>query len=91
MNKSQLVQHVSQRTKLPRKEVWLAVDTTLDCIKKYTRKRGGVSIAGFGTFHCWVQSPHKKYNPRTKRYQWAKGIKQVRFTPTPSWGKPMYS
>ena len=89
MNKSQLVKHVSLKTSLPRKAVWDAVDTTLDCIKKYTRKRGGVSITGFGTFQCYLMGAHKKYNARTGRYQWAKGMKQVRFTPTASWGKQM--
>ncbi|MFH1681357.1 MAG: HU family DNA-binding protein [Candidatus Eisenbacteria bacterium] len=85
MNKSQLVKYVSYKTKLPRKDVWMAVDTTLDCIKRYTHRRGGVKIPGFGNFQCISQKPQRKWNSRTKRYQYSKPYKEVMFTPTRTW------
>lgn len=89
MNKSQLVHHVWKKTKLPKEDVWMAVDTTLDCIKKYTARRGGVSITGFGTFQCYPGGPQKKYDASAKRYRGTKAMKQVLFTPTRSWWKPV--
>ena len=82
MNKTQLVNYVSRKTKLPRKDAWAAVDTTLDCIKRYTKSREGVKLSGFGYFKCIQQKPQRKWNARSKRYQWTKPQKQVWFNPT---------
>jgi nucleoid DNA-binding protein len=85
MNKSQLVTRVSSRTRLPRQEVDHAVDMTLECIKKYTRRRGGVRISGFGSFECVMQKPERKWNSRARRYQWSRGWKEVAFRPNRTW------
>ena len=82
MNKSELVKYVSRKTKLPQKQAWTAVDWTLDGIKRYTRSREGVRLAGFGNFKCYASKKERKYNPRTKRYSWTKPQRQIQFTPT---------
>lgn len=91
MNKSQLVKYVSYKTRLPQKDVWMAVETTLDCIKRYTPRRGGVKIPGFGSFYCQTQKPQRKWNARTKRYQYTKQCREVYFTPTRTWWKNIQS
>jgi nucleoid DNA-binding protein len=89
MNKTQLVNQISYKTRIPRTDVRMAVETTLDCIKKYTRRRGGITITGFGTFQCSGQGPAKKWNAHTRRYQWGRGWKEVQFTPTRTWWRSM--
>jgi len=85
MNKTQLVNYVSRKTKLPRQSAWMVVDTTLDCIKRYTKSRDGVKLTGFGNFKCISEKPHKKWNTRTKRYSWTKPSKSIQFSPNKSY------
>jgi len=50
-----------------------------------------VKIPGFGSFYCATQKPQRKWNARTKRYQYTKQYREVYFTPTRTWWKNIQS
>ncbi len=63
MNKAELVAAVAKTTKMSNRQTRLAVDATLNTIKKNTKK--GVNIAGFGSFTVTHRKARKGRNPRT--------------------------
>ncbi len=81
MNKTQLINYVSRRTKLARKDSWNAVNWTLEGIMKGTKSREGMKLSGFGNFKCSTAKPKRKYNSKTKRYTWSKQSKSINFSP----------
>ena len=81
MNKTQLINYVSRRAKLPRKESWNAVNWTLEGIMKGTKSREGMKLSGFGNFKCCTEKPKRKYNKKTKRYTWTKKNRSINFSP----------
>lgn len=80
MNKQELIENVAKRTKLTKKDAWAAVDATLETIKKGT-KRGGVSLAGFGSFTVSSRKARMGRNPKTGEPIRIKASKSVRFRP----------
>jgi len=82
MNKTQLINYVSRRTKLSRKESWNAVNWTLEGIMKGTKSREGMKLSGFGNFKTHTEKPKRKYNSRTKKYSWTKKTSQIAFSAT---------
>ena len=81
MNKTQLINYVSRRTKLSRQESWKAVNWTLEGIMKGTKSREGMKLSGFGNFKCHLEKPKRQYNSTTKRYRWSKKTKSIQFSP----------
>ncbi len=79
MNKTQLINYVSRCSKINRKESTAVVNWTLEGIMKGTKSRDGMRLAGFGNFKCVTTGREKKYNRRTRRYNWTKGSKQIQF------------
>ena len=80
MNKAELIEAVAKKTDLTKKDAGLAVDATLDAIKKGTKK-GGVSIAGFGSFSVSSRKARMGRNPQTGEEIKIKASKSVRFRP----------
>ena len=64
MNKADLIETVAKKTNLTKKDASNAVDACLDAIKKGTKK-GGVSIAGFGSFNVSTRKARMGRNPQT--------------------------
>ena len=80
MNKAELVEHVAKKTQMTKKDASTAVDTVIDAIKRGT-KRGGVSIAGFGSFNVTNRKARMGRNPKTGEAIKIKASKTVRFRP----------
>jgi nucleoid DNA-binding protein len=80
VNKADLIELVAQRTELTKKDATAAVDATLDAIKRGTKK-GGVSIAGFGSFIVSNRKARVGRNPQTGEEIKIKASKSVRFRP----------
>ena len=68
MNKSELVEEIARRTRLPAGEVAAVVDALIDAIRRQVVRGEKVVLQGFGTFHrqsrarrtarnIWTDSP----------------------------------
>ena len=64
MNKADLVTEVAKMT-CTKKEAATALDAILDSIKKTLKKKGKVSLVGFGTFSVVKRAARKGRNPQT--------------------------
>ena len=64
MNKADLVNEVAKMT-CTKKEAAAALDAILDSIKKTLKKKGKVSLVGFGTFSVVKRKARKGRNPQT--------------------------
>ncbi|MCX5840432.1 MAG: HU family DNA-binding protein [Deltaproteobacteria bacterium] len=64
MNKADLVNEVAKMT-CTKKEAAAALDAILDSIKKTLKKKGKVSLVGFGTFRVAKRKARKGRNPQT--------------------------
>jgi nucleoid DNA-binding protein len=84
VNKAELIEIVAKRTNLTKKDATLAVDETLDAIKRGTKK-GGVAIAGFGSFNVSNRKARVGRNPQTGAEIRIKASKSVRFRPGKSY------
>ncbi|NNF07435.1 MAG: HU family DNA-binding protein [Candidatus Eisenbacteria bacterium] len=80
MNKAELIEVVAKKANLTKKDAGTAIDATLDAIKRGT-KRGGVSIAGFGSFNVSSRKARLGRNPQTGETIKIKASKTVRFRP----------
>lgn len=80
MNKAELVEVVANKTDMTKRDAGLAVDAALEAIKKATKK-GGVSIAGFGSFTVSARKARMGRNPKTGEAIKIKASKTVRFRP----------
>lgn len=65
MNKSELIQLVSQRTGLLKKQATMAVESALDIIQEKMSSGEKVMLVPFGTFEVKVRKPRLGRNPRT--------------------------
>jgi DNA-binding protein HU-beta len=80
VNKADLIETVAKKTDMTKKDATMAVDATLDAIKRGTKK-GGVSIAGFGSFSVSSRKARMGRNPQTGEQIKIKASKTVRFRP----------
>ena len=64
MNKGDLINEVAEKTGLSKKDATAALNAVLDGIIKGTKK-GGVAIAGFGSFVVAKRKARKGINPQT--------------------------
>lgn len=88
MNKGELIETVAKKTQLTKKDATAAVDATLDAIKRGTKK-GGVSIAGFGSFTVSTRKARMGRNPQTGEAIKIKASKTVRFRPGKDYKKAL--
>jgi DNA-binding protein HU-beta len=84
MNKSQLVETIAQRTRLPESEVARVIDAFIDTVRRRVIQGEKVVLSGFGTFH------RKARARRTARNIWADQAMTVKPTNVPAFrpGKP---
>jgi DNA-binding protein HU-beta len=80
MNKGQLIESVAGDTGLSKKDAAAVVDSMLEKIKKATKK-GGVQIAGFGSFGVTKRKARTGRNPQTGETLKIKASKGVKFKP----------
>ena len=79
MNKAELIEHVAKRTGLTKKDASMAVDATLEAIKKNVKR--GVQLVGFGSFTVTKRKARKGRNPQTGATIHIPASKTVRFRP----------
>jgi DNA-binding protein HU-beta len=65
MNKTQLVDGLSQQTQLTKTTVEEVINATLDMIKKSVKKGEDVTLVGFGTFTKAKRKARSGRNPQT--------------------------
>ena len=84
MNKSELVEEIASKTKLPAAEVGRVVDSFIDVVSRSVVRGEKVVLSGFGTFY------RKARARRTARNIWADEPLTVKATNVPSFkpGKP---
>jgi DNA-binding protein HU-beta len=79
MNKAELIGAVAKAAKLTKKDATIAVEATLDTIRKNTKK--GVQLVGFGSFSVAKRKGRIGRNPRTGEEIKIPPSKTVRFRP----------
>ncbi len=84
MNKSQLVETIAERTRLPANEVAVVIDAFIDTVRRKVVQGEKVVLSGFGTFHRQARAR------RTARNIWADQPITVKPTNVPAFrpGKP---
>ena len=84
MNKSELIEDIARRTKLPSGEVAKVIETFVEAVKRSVLRGDKVVLSGFGTFH------RKARARRTARNIWADEAVSVPATNVPAFkpGKP---
>ncbi|MFN0151514.1 MAG: HU family DNA-binding protein [bacterium] len=67
MNKTQLINQVCRQTNCSKYSATQIVNACFSAIKKNTKARGGVTIAGFGRFWCDESNARNAYRMSTGR------------------------
>jgi len=80
VNKGELIEALAKKCDMTKKDASEAIDTTFEIIKKQT-KRGGVNIAGFGSWQVTKRKARTGRNPQTGESIKIKASKGVRFRP----------
>jgi len=65
MNKKELVNEVSGKVGITKKEVGNVIDVTTEAIRKALSKGGKVTLVGFGTFQVIERKARRGRNPQT--------------------------
>ena len=65
MNKTKLIQKVSERMDIPSKVAKVVVDTVFDSMSESLKKGEGIEIRGFGSFVVRNYGAYKGRNPKT--------------------------
>lgn len=81
MNKSQLVEKVSQLTHTTKTQSEVLIDATLEVIQKAVSKGEEVKLVGFGTFSRTKRKSRPGRNPKTGEPVTIPSVKVPRFKP----------
>ena len=65
MNKTELIEHISQHADISKAAATRALEATIDAVRATLRKGDTVSIVGFGTFAVSKRAARTGRNPRT--------------------------
>jgi len=79
VNKGELVSYVAKKTNMSQRQTREVLDTAFDTIKKNTKKKGGVQLAGFGSFTMGRRKARMGRNPQTGQSIKIPASKTVRF------------
>ena len=66
VNKDALVDSISQKTDLSKKDIELVIDTLTEEITKAIKEDQKVTLTGFGTFRISKRAAREGINPQTK-------------------------
>jgi len=66
MNKAELIEEVSNKTGLTKKEAGNVIDATTEVIRNTLSKGEKVTLVGLGTFQVIERKSRRGVNPRTK-------------------------
>jgi len=67
MNKSELVDQISKKSGLSKKDSEKGLNAMLESVKGELKKGGKVSLVGFGTFQVMKRKATTGVNPKTKQ------------------------
>lgn len=67
INKDSLVDSISTKTDLSKKDVEMAIDTMVDVITEQLRQGNKVTLTGFGAFRVSKRASREGINPQTKQ------------------------
>lgn len=81
MNKTELIQQVSERSELSKKDAGTAVDATFDAILNSLKNGNNVQLIGFGSFEVRERAARKGRNPQTGEEIEIEGSKVPAFKP----------
>ncbi len=65
MNKAELIEGVSDKTGLTKKETGNVIDAITDTVKEIMSKGERITLVGFGTFHVMKRKAREGRNPQT--------------------------
>ncbi len=65
MNKTELIEHISSKTDLSKADVGRALEAFVGAVKTTLKKKGSVTLVGFGTFAVSERAARTGRNPRT--------------------------
>lgn len=65
MNKSELINQISEKAKLPQKQAEKVVNLIFDSMVESLEKGDRIEIRGFGSFVCKHYAAYEGRNPRT--------------------------
>jgi len=65
MNKSELANEISKKTKLSKAKAWETLNVTIESIKGSLKKGKKVSLVGFGSFSVRQRKARAGRNPKT--------------------------
>ena len=66
INKDALVELISTKTDLSKKDVEMVIDTMVDSITEQLRQGNKVTLTGFGAFRVSKRAAREGINPQTK-------------------------
>jgi nucleoid DNA-binding protein len=66
MTKADLIQEVTERTGLPKKDVAIVINTLFDTMKAAFLRKERIELRGFGIFAIKNRKPRIGRNPKTK-------------------------
>lgn len=67
INKDSLIESISTKTDLSKKDVEMVLDTMVDSITEQLRQGNKVTFTGFGAFRVSKRAPREGINPQTKQ------------------------
>lgn len=66
MNKGELVNAISEKTKVSKKSAEISLNALTEIITEELKKGGKIQLVGFGTFETRKRAARKGRNPQTK-------------------------
>lgn len=81
MNKAELIEKLSQKTKMTKIQTEFLIDATLEVIQATVAKGEEVKLVGFGTFSKAKRKARKGRNPKTGESVVIPGMNVPRFKP----------
>ena len=81
MNKSELINSLSEETTFSKKDVVRVLDSLIRIIERTLRRGDKVSITGFGTYWVSKRPARKGINPATKQRIDLPAVRVPRFKP----------
>lgn len=81
MNKAQLIDKLSQTTRMTKAQSEAMIDATVEIIQKTVAKGEEVKLVGFGTFSRLSKKSRRGRNPKTGEIVEIPGCKVPRFKP----------
>lgn len=81
MNKSELIEHISDSAEISKAASARALDAVIGAVKTTLKKNGSVTLVGFGTFSVGKRAARTGRNPRTGAAIKIKAAKIPKFKP----------